>query len=98
MSRAEPLSRRVIWRKVAESYDARPVSTRGMCSSFNVVAGLPLLHSPIYRRIARLGYEMGATPTYWWPCDAKHAPLRATFAALMAAMTDRERDQLEPGL
>jgi hypothetical protein len=35
---------------------------------------------------------------YWWPLTQTGDALRATFAGLMAAMTNRERDQLVPGL
>ena len=90
------MTRRMIWRKVAGAFDENPNSIVGLCAVYRDIAGGG--ESSIYGRMNNLRGAMKIKSCYWWPCNAEHAPLRATFAGLMAAMTDRERDQLEPGL
>lgn len=105
------MTRTQAWRKVAEAFDTswdlrtdrqRDMTQEGLCGAL-AMAG-HWAEGSIIVRMNDLRTNMGMLNIWWWPargnpewspeCDAE----RATFAALMAAMTQRERDQLVKGL
>jgi hypothetical protein len=99
------MTRTEAWRHVAEAFgtprelrspEQREITILGLCYALVKVLGIPHDEwSHVYAPMGNLGEYFGCDGT-WWPKGADEE--RATFAALMAAMTQRERDRLEPGL
>ena len=105
------MTRTQAWRKVAEAFGTPPeqrtgrqveltgrletgVSIGGLCWGIHVLEGY---RHGIYVTMLRLGNGFGHH-RFWWPRTHGYDGERALFAGLMAAMTQRERDELEPGL
>ena len=96
------MTRTQAWRKVAEAFgtlsedrtpEERKLTSCGLCWAIYSLTS----DSTIYDQTARLGTLMKA-PLFWWPYSTTGDAERALFAGLMAAMTQQERDELEPGL
>ena len=97
------MTRTQAWRKVAEAFgtprekrteDQLSITRHGLCAALDC---FPSRSDP-YRQLYALIQAMGHDWIDWWPYTRRGDVERAFFAGLMAAMTQRERDQLEPGL
>src|SRR3990167_4751019 len=99
------MTRTQAWRTVAEAFGTLPERRTERQRGFVLSGGFGLCYAineldpdgNIYGQMANLGDAMGCAG-YWWPLLPEHDGERALFAGLMAAMTQRERDMLEPGL
>ena len=106
----KPMTRTQAWWKVAEAFDTPPsnrtekqreIADHGLCWGLavcelgpNWYCGVVQEH-PTYATMISLKLAFGIGTAWWWPCKAPEWDAeRATFAGLMAAMTQEERDYL----
>ena len=102
------MTRTQAWRTVAEAFGTPPERRTerqqalvpparfGLCYALK---GVLCIHGDaVHRQLGRLRDAMGGGKSYWWPPSPHYDGERALFAGLLAAMTQRERDMLEPGL
>lgn len=93
------MTRTTGWRRLAEAFSTPPaqrtqrqaeIAEYGLCFGWWRLTGEYQDKSPLYT------LHESPVGRFFWPLPADEE--RATFAALMAAMTQRERDQLVKGL
>ena len=104
------MTRTQAWRKVAEAFELprekqsgmqREAACNGMCYALAIYHKMPALERrSAYKPLEELADEFFSDcRCYWWKVHDRDASAeRATFAGLMAAMTQRERDQIQKGL
>ncbi|HBH96942.1 MAG TPA: hypothetical protein DDX89_04005 [Candidatus Omnitrophica bacterium] len=97
------MTRTHAWRKVAEAFGTPPeqrterqkmLTGCGLCCGIATSDGTFFNKPTIYTQLHHLADGVWS----WWPQRPEYAGQRALFAGLMAAMTQRERNLLEPGL
>lgn len=84
------------WMEVGRRFAAHETAGVGLCHTMKIVAG----HSEHYDLLDIAKWKIKRPHHHdWWCARTKgNDYLRATFAYLMAAMTDSERDAIVEGL
>ena len=103
------MTRTHAWRKVAEAFgtppeqrteEQRQVTRYGLCFGLEVLGFGWMVILQLQQKLLITGWDLRGNRdgAFLWPRRPRYDSERALFAGLMAAMTQRERDQLEPGL
>ena len=94
------MTRTQAWRKVAEAFGTPPEqrTSEQAGRTFGGICLAMIRCGQDSRPIVAFGHSMGLWGWWWLRLDRDVDSERALFADLMAAMTQRERNQLEPGL
>ena len=91
------------WMEVGKAFDCHDenrtpfqdsVTNGGLCWAWNMIARLDFMDQGVYTRLRVVHPRFG----FWLPAGRSSDLIRATFAYLMAAMTDAERDSIVEGL
>ena len=86
------MTKREAWKRVSEAFDTpkHAATNFGLCYAMNHFTGR---HSDVtFRALKRWASDSRWHSAFMLlPCSPKYRPIRATIAALFAAMTDEER-------